>query len=165
MVLPVSTPDWSSQDGTETEAQGRVRTTETDRSRARPPGCSNKGERTRHQQRTRQRQRQRTRQRQTSLHLQPARCKRLRILTYRIEVSRRSRLGEMARAVPFVISNSKSSPWRIGDALVFASKERTWGDKCPKFEKEQNHLAYETLRNYKMVASRFSPSQRNDKLT
>ena len=44
-----------------------------------------------------------------------------------------------------IISNSKSSPWRIGDALVFASKERTWGDKCPKFEKEQNHLAYETF--------------------
>ena len=101
MVLPVSTPDWSSQDGTETEAQGRVRTTETDRSRASPPGSSNKGERTRHQQRTRQRQRQRTRQRQTSLHLQPAHCKRLRILTYRIEASRRSRLGGMARAAPF----------------------------------------------------------------
>jgi len=49
--------------------------------------------------------------------------------------------------------------------LCLPARSGTWGNKCPKFEKEQNPLAYETLRNYKMVASRFSPSQRNDKLT
>jgi hypothetical protein len=54
-----------------------------------------------------------------------------------------------------------SSPWWIGDALVYGSK---FGNKYKAWLKGATHT-YGTLRNYKMVADKFPVSVRNDKLS
>jgi len=127
MVLPVSTPDWSSQDGTETEAQGRVEQPkptdqELDRLeaaiRGSGPGTSSGPDRGRGNGPARGK-----RASTFSLHTANG-CE---YLPTELKLPADLDWEEWQELFHSIISNSKSSAWWIGDALVFASKERNLG--------------------------------------